>query len=169
MTRPDLPVAAWPTADHSVGASPGFESGLVAGWEGCDGELWESARERGVSITKRNGKDGMGHTSEAVSGRRTVFEIAVELMHVQLRVHMWKIDFGCFCRDQGQRVSNDQIESWARPEPAHHTPQTRHIDGRGSQCSETEQRWCGMGAEALGIVGGVGRARTCWEGVAYRR
>lgn len=47
MTRPDLPVAAWPTADHSVGASPVFTFGLSDELEGWDGELLESAATSG--------------------------------------------------------------------------------------------------------------------------
>jgi hypothetical protein len=107
MTRPDLPVAAaWPTADHSVGASV-FESGLAGALEGWEGELWESVRR----ISKQSwNKHGIGPTSQAVGGRGSIFKKAVELVHVQLSVHMWKIDLRRFCRDCKIGVS-DAVEA----------------------------------------------------------
>jgi hypothetical protein len=40
ITRPDLPVAAWPTADHSVVLL--LVSGLMEGLEMAVGEVWDS-------------------------------------------------------------------------------------------------------------------------------
>jgi hypothetical protein len=57
MTRPDLPVAAWPTADHSVGASV-FRFGLSDELDGWDGELLESAGAGGLSVYRESSELG---------------------------------------------------------------------------------------------------------------
>ena len=75
------------------------------------------------------------HTCLAV-GRVTVVKEAVELVHVQLRVHMRKIDLRCFWRSRRRQVSinssdiplHPDSQCCFGPEPPHRALQSCHVE-----------------------------------------
>lgn len=141
ITRPDLPVAAWPTADHSEGVSAGFESGLVVAFAGCSGETWESVGRPRCQHTKY-ARYETKRTAKTIGSRGTIVKETIVLVHVQLRVHSRQYDFGRFCRDWrfsknwrfcselSDRVSlrKNLVKAPPGRQPAHHMPEARHID-----------------------------------------